>query len=465
MRIRLVIRLSCMPAPDDAKEVLSAFRLGWYFAEMRGRMWPGGPSGNSGSMPDHVDHALPLPSERSKAELRIGVQSVVAELARDLRVDDATGGTSFSVVLGDKAKLLIHTYADKAADALRQALDILQQGGAEHEAGRVLRAGLVIQQVVVARRRQALAAAQSAHAPRAAVDLEQRMCTGEEAGAAALEHVIGTLDQQGPEAAAQAITAITQRQQALAAAARQPWGDLAELIWQFDAHIQDRLTAISDTQAIGYLLGRGLAETYWALDPDQAHGSTSWGFLLGERRCDELSRLTGRLAAYMGQYTAPAIAGSLEVWKEVARTPAWLGHTRQAQNVLYEQLSIWYQLALGEDPTALIPPYARLRNSYVTKRAVGFFSGRLTLAAIGVTGLIVLIILLGTGTGSLIVNTLLAVLAAAGFSAVGLSARRFTQQVNIDLATLAIIRTPPPPQKNSVLRALYHRSPLSDMTN
>lgn len=147
----------------------------------------------------------------------------------------------------------------------------------------MLTAGLASQRAVVARRQQALAAAQFAHAPQAAVDLEQASCAGEEAGAAALEHVTGILE-HSPEAAAQAITAITQRQQELAAAARQLWAglaELAELIWQFDAHVQDRLTAISETQAIGYLLGRGLAETYWALDPDQLHGSASWDFLLG----------------------------------------------------------------------------------------------------------------------------------------------------------------------------------------
>ena len=106
----------------------------------------------------------------------------------------------------------------------------------------MLTAGLATQQDVVARRRQALAAKQFARAPETAVHLEQASCAG-------LEHVIETLAQQGPEAAAQAIA---ERQDQLAAAARPPWADLAELMWQFDAHVQDRLAALSEAQAMGY---------------------------------------------------------------------------------------------------------------------------------------------------------------------------------------------------------------------
>jgi hypothetical protein len=111
---------------DDAREVLSALRLGWSVAEMRGRNRPGGPSGDIGGMPDHIDHPLPLRIERSKTELRIEVQSVLAELAQELRVDDSADGTSLTAALGDAAKLLSHVRAPKAADALRQALDLLQ---------------------------------------------------------------------------------------------------------------------------------------------------------------------------------------------------------------------------------------------------------------------------------------------------------------------------------------------------
>jgi hypothetical protein len=111
----------------DTHDVLAALRLGWSVAEMRGRNRPDGPSGDVIGMPDHVNHPLPLRIERGKTELRVEIQSVVAELAHELHVDHAPDGTSFSVVLGDKATLLAHARALKAADALQEALGILRQ--------------------------------------------------------------------------------------------------------------------------------------------------------------------------------------------------------------------------------------------------------------------------------------------------------------------------------------------------
>ncbi len=88
----------------------------------------------------------------------------------------------------------------------------------------MLTVGLAIQRAVVARRRQALAVAQFARPSAGAIDLEQASCAWEEAGRAALEHVIEILANQGTEAAAEAVV---QRLQGLAGAARQPWADLA----------------------------------------------------------------------------------------------------------------------------------------------------------------------------------------------------------------------------------------------
>ena len=451
---------------DDAHRVLSALRLGWSVAEMRGRNWPDGPPGEVIGMPDHVDHPLPLRIERGKTELRIEIQSVVAELARELRVDTAPDGTRFSTALGDKAKLLAHARAPKAADALRQALGILQQAPAnQQDALAVLAAGLATQQAVVARRRQALAAAQFSHAPEATVQLEQASCAGEEAGKAALEHVIETLAQQGPEAAARAIV---HHQNELADAARQPWADMAELMWQFDAHVQDRLAALSQTQAIGYQLGRGLAETYWALDTTQQDGSGSWGFLLGERRCDELSRLTGRLAAYMGEYTASAIAGSLEVWKAVVTTPAWLGHPAQADVALYNQIRRWYELViLGQDATTLIGPAAVIRNYRTVARAVKLFWPQLLATILGVGALVTLLYLVNKGGTEAWAKTLSGVVAAVGLSVAGLTGalknsaqallKRLRQDAYTDLVAVAVQTAPPPPDKQALQRAINRR--------
>jgi hypothetical protein len=445
---------------DDAYDVLSALRLGWSVAEMRGRNRPDGPPGEVVGMPDHLDHPLPLRIERGKTELRIEIQSVVAELAQQLCVDDADDGTSYSGALGEKTKLLAHARAPKAADALRQALDLLGQQQPE-QALQALTNGLAVQQAVVDRRRQALAAAQFARAPEAAVRNEQACCAGEEAGLAALEHVIDT-SAEGQQ------SAIAQHLNEFAAAARQPWADLAELMWQFDAHVQDRLAALSESQAIGYQLGRGLADTYWALNPGEEHGSASWSFLLGERRCGELSRLTGRLAAHMGEYTAPAIAGSLEVWKAVVSTPGWLGDAQQTGQALYSQIRRWYELiVLGQDPTTLIGPAAVMRNYRTLARAFQLFWPQLLATVFGVGALITLLFLVNVDGATAWEKTLSGVLAAVGLSLAGLTGtlknsaqaltKRLRQDAYTDLVALAVQTAPTPPDKSALQNAINRR--------
>ncbi len=271
-----------------------------------------------------------------------------------------------------------------------------------------------------------------------------------------------------PDGGASYAAEVDERARALAALrengetkAEAAWDAFAELIYKFDAHIQDNLAAKSDTQACGYQLGRGLAECFWALDPDVEDGQPSpaaWWFLLGEARCLELSKLLGRLETYMDPYTASAIAGSIEVWKHVAADAAWRS---AAQRDLRRQIRRWYELlVLGQDPTTLIKPYALLRNYRVLLQAVRIFWGPLALAALGVGALAVLVALLGTGTANAVVNTLLGTLAVAGLSTAGLAARltnaaqamlkRLRQDAYTDLIALAITTAPPPPSASTL---------------
>ena len=64
--------------------------------------------------------------------------------------------------------------------------------------------------------------------------------------------------------------ALYQARKSHAGTALTQWDDLAELIYKFDAHIQDTLDARSETQSCGYQFGRAMAEAYWALDPGAA---------------------------------------------------------------------------------------------------------------------------------------------------------------------------------------------------
>jgi hypothetical protein len=480
-----------MTAPDDAKEVLSALRLGWFLAEVRGRNRPGGQLGINAVMPDHDDHALPLRIQRTSTELRIEAQKVVTQLSADLDVDADADGSSFTAGIEAKAKLLDPVRAPKASTALRGALDQLVMAAAgrtypgqpgpptaEQVLG-TLRAAVAPQQYAVAACDRALAAAQqvldtAAEAARAAaqaqVDCEQAACAGQHRGIDALHAAIGALQgvAGGDATAAQARVAhIRECLQVLVDAAEQPWQDLAELLWKFDAHIQDRLSATSETLACGYQLGRGLAETYWALDPDHLAGSQGWNFLLGRERCNELCRLVGRLGAYMADYTAPAITGSIEVWIYLAGQEAWRGNGRVANDALYHQIRRWYELiVLGQDPTTLIEP-GRLISTYQTfSRALRLFWPQLVATIIGLGFLVTLLVLLGTG-GSAWQKTLSGVLAAAGLSLAGLTGslknsaqamlKRLRQDSYTDLVAIAVQTAPPPPNGSDLHKALGNR--------
>jgi hypothetical protein len=494
---------------NDADDVLRALRLGWGVAELRGRNRPGGPPGDIARMPDHVDHALPLRIERGQTELRIEVQCVVAALARDLHVDHTDDQPSFGQALDDKAKLLGHVRAPAASAGLLRALELLDASGDATQALAVLRAARSAQDAVVAGRVQAVAAArrvlaeaeeqvgrpsgflhhlligqvgEAAGPPEreeaelavrraaAALELELATYTGEEYGLKALSQVIEALEQSVQAG----VESIRQHHQVVATNAEKCWRDLAELIWEFDAHVQDGLAAVSETQAIAYQLGRGLAETYWALDPADADGSTGWNFLLGDERCSELCRLVGRLSTYLDEYTAAAIAGSVEVWKEVVKTPAWLGNTRDAQQALYRQIRRWFELLiLGQDPTTLVRPGAVIKDYRIVLRAARLFWPQLAGTVIGLGFLAALLVLLSVGSGAAWAKTLSGVVAVAGLSLAGLTGtlknsaqamlKRLRQDSYTDLVAIAVQTAPPAPKKSDV-EAAIRRRPLTPAT-
>ena len=478
-----------MTAPDDAHKVMTALRLGWYLAEVRGRNRPGGPPGSSAQMPDHNDHALPLRNERSPTELRIEAQSVITALAKDLHVDEDADVVSFGAAIDDQAKLLAHMRAPKAAGALQQGIAVLaktptrQARPVAREVFALLKQAMADQQEVVDQRWQAVADAELAlanakteakAAAEATVKLAQATADGEQKGllmlqdgATALQRAFG---QQADStiAAGAGLAALQSSLQTLTDAAHQAWEDLAELLWDFDAHIQDVLAAATESEAVGYQLGRGLAETYWALDPDQDEGSTGWSFLLGEERCAELGRLVGRLGAYMGPYTAPAVAGTIVIWKSVAQNPDWRGDDPDeldaAQQALYRQTRRWYELiVLAQDPTTLIKPYQLMTNYRTVLRVFRLFWPQLVASIFGLGFLVTLLLLLTSNSTSAWKQTLSGVLAFAGLSFASLTGTvkssaqammtRLRQDAYTDLVTLAVQTTPPPkdPKKKKAL--------------
>lgn len=236
------------------------------------------------------------------------------------------------------------------------------------------------------------------------------------------------------------------------------WQALANLLWEFDAHVQDALTAKSVTQAAAYQLGRGLAEAYWALDPGQANGSTGWTFLLGDSRCDELSRLVGRLSAYFDEYTASAVAGSIEVWRKVAANEKWRGDKGQASVQLYLQIRRWYELLiLGQDPTTLIKPRQVIRNWRTIWRAVQYFWFQFLALIVGAVALGYLGFFLAENSQSSAAKVVAGVLSVVGLSLASITGylknsaqamlKRLRQDAYTDLIAVAVQTAPPSPER------------------
>jgi len=392
-----------MTLPEDADQVVTAIKLGWSMAEVRGRNRPNPPPGAKASLPGPPSQALPLRIELTPAELRIEAQAVLGAMARNLGVDDRGANRG--------------SYCE-AIDAQAEALAKARAGGA----------------AVVAALAPGGAAAGAAAGPDGAAP-----------------------DGAAPDgAAAPGGAVVTGVATALAAdlpAAQ--WDALQELIFKFDVHIQDTLASRSDTVACGYQLGRALAEPYWALDPtlDTGESPEAWGFLLGSTRCSEMSRQAGRLGAYFHPYTAAAIAGSVQIWKHVAQDKAWRSN---ADDHLYRQTRHWYELVvMRQDPTTLVQPYALTRNYRMIVRALRIFWPELLGVAVAAGALSGFVVLLGENKVNSLLNSLLGLIAIAGFTTAGLLAKmknqaqamvtRLRQDVYTDLVAVAITTVPPIP--------------------
>jgi hypothetical protein len=417
--------------PDDADLVLTAIRLGWYVAEVRGRNRLDGPTPCDSSPPvrQRGDFDLPLRLERSWTELRIEAQTVMYELAKKLARAN----------LGNDTRTVTQT---RRIEILCRCLWRAHKRSNEPSQ-------------------------------------------------------------------------------------KSTWGLLSKDLFAFDKGIQDLLTSFSDTQACGYQLGRGLAEAYWELDlglttpaavpqdapqlgriarwfaerkarKDQAEAFKAqeavppqtwheWTFLLGESRSFELSRLVGRLSAYFNLYTAPAVAGSLSAWEEVASNPAWRTVAKRPPRVtkkhwwtpwrkdpdpdeadpvgahdyvrdvcLYRQIRRWYELVvLLQDPSTLIKPYAILRNFRAIWKALRGFALQILAGALSLGFIAGYFWVASSDHPHGWQKSLLAFLSIVGLTGTTVSATlKNTAQALVsriktdaygDLVGLQITTTPPPP--------------------
>jgi len=396
-----------MTVPDDAGKVLTAIRLGWAMAEVRGRNRPDAPRGAKAALPGTPGKALPLHVEQTQTELRIEAQALLGAMAHGLGLERGKDHTDFPKVIDDQAKRLYEARRAAAGAGVAQA-----SGGAGDVAPGEVGSG----------------AAQPGGAA-AAGDV----ASGGAAGAGG----------SPPTEAAPSDPAAE-------------WLSLQELIFKFDAHIQDALTSGADTIAGGYQLGRALAEPYWALDPrlpDKTPSPEAWWFLLGPERGSEMSRLAGRLTAYFHPLTAAAIAGSVQIWKHVAVDPGW---RKDADDDLYLQTRRWYELVvMRQDPTTLVQPGALIMNFRGMARALRIFWPEAIGAAVAAAALSGFAVALGQNHISSLAKGLLGFIAITGFSIAGLTAwlknqaqamvTRLRQDVYTDLVAVAITTAPPVP--------------------
>ena len=425
-----------MTVPDDAGRVLTAIRLGWSIAEVRGRNRPDAPPGARARLPGPPGHALPLHVEQTSPELRIEAQAVLAAMARELGVD--SGGAnqaSYSQAIDAQARALAKAREGAPALGAVAAADGAAPAGAAVPAG-AARAGAAVPDGAAAPVAVAANVPGAGNAP-----VTANVPVASDVPVAARVAVAGDVPGAGDPPAADDPAA--------------EWDALQELIFRFDAHIQDALALGPDTVASGYQLGRALAEPYWALDPalDTSNNAAAWQFLLGDIRCSEIGRLAGRLGAYLHPYTPAAIAGSVQIWKHVAADKAWRSN---ADDYLYRQMRTWYELvAMRQDPTTLVKPYALTRNYRMIVRALRIFWPEvlgITVAAGALSGFVVL---LGENKVNSLLNSALGLIAIAGFTTAGLLAKlknqaqamvtRLRQDVYTDLVAVAITTVPAMP--------------------
>jgi hypothetical protein len=209
--------------------------------------------------------------------------------------------------------------------------------------------------------------------------------------------------------------------EAMSARSDDAWESFTSYLYDWDSQIQ-RTLVLRPGQGAGYQLGRGLAETYWALDPEvtDPNDARCWLFLLGPRRRATLNRYVARLVAYLDPLVLPAVSASLGEWGEVAADQRWRSRP-DARKRLYLQGLLWRDLIRGERrPQDLDPvPVADLfQEVQLIHKLWSAFWPQLLFGLLGAVVLVVGVIGLvgGLGIESKSLATALAVLGVFGLT-------------------------------------------------
>jgi hypothetical protein len=219
------------------------------------------------------------------------------------------------------------------------------------------------------------------------------------------------------------------------------WEKAAAAIYYWDAAIQDGLGVAADLHA-AYQLGRGLAEAFWALNPDVPAPATkptlestasppepgSWEFLFGPRRKFMFGAYLALLEGALTPLSGPAVQGPLGRWCSLVADGQVRDRPQDALEALRRQLQNWRDVLLGtRDPASFAKGFGiRL----ALKQAVTVVKTLPLETALGIGGIALLGVagyFLGANTQNRGTAILASVLGFFGVTGAGLLARAKAQ--------------------------------------
>lgn len=169
-----------------------------------------------------------------------------------------------------------------------------------------------------------------------------------------------------------------------AAAIKAAWNEAGEVLFRWDAALQDTLSAGGIGLSRGYALGRALADVYWGLVPAvpavaaPPQPNTSWEFLLGAERVELIDTSLRTIEPMYYPTTAPAISATVHAWAvlvERGKICDVCGPTDEPMTKLGAQLHWWHELLVtGVDPETLLKPYAGQPSHEISWKALRRFA-------------------------------------------------------------------------------------------
>jgi hypothetical protein len=215
------------------------------------------------------------------------------------------------------------------------------------------------------------------------------------------------------------------------------WRAAAGAIYYWDEQIQDGLGVSAELLA-AYQLGRGLAEAFWALNPDVPEPETkptlespphpgSWEFLLGPRRLEMLGAYLALLEGAFAPLTGSAIRGPLTRWCSLVATKE-VRNRPDALAALRRQLHNWRDVLLGSrDPISFAKGFGPKLALRQAVRVVQTLPLETILTIGGIALLAAAGYLLGSDSSNKGVAVLASVLGFFGVTGAGLLARAKAQ--------------------------------------